>query len=195
MRRRPFVRLLGASIGGLALGCNGTIWSETSRRRPDAGAYGRDAGPVTVSFDGGVPARDAGPIAPPPDRDAGRGPGLLDAGAGRSDAGCAAPRIVTLHDTHAQSLYFDGTYGPTTGIVRVDDVVAGRPIELEFWHGHGGVSHRFSLGAADLDALARGMRVTLTTTEVEGHSHMLFVDPTDERWRVSGAPDRTVEIC
>ncbi|MBX3276223.1 MAG: hypothetical protein KF729_38580, partial [Sandaracinaceae bacterium] len=106
-----------------------------------------------------------------------------------------APRTATLHDTHAQALYFDGSHGPTTGVITVDMMVAGASVDLVFWHGHGGVSHRFTVSADDLAALTRGERVTLRTSIVEGHDHLLFIDPVNERWRVAGAPDRTVTVC
>lgn len=184
MRRRPF--LFG--LGGVLVGCNGRIWTESP---------GRDAGGVRVEVDAGPGSIDAGG---PALQDAGPRPvgfdaGGIDAGSPSVDAGCPGARTVVLHDTHAQALYFDGTYGPTTGVITVDQIVAGAALELTFWHGHGGVDHRFDVSPADLAALAHGDRVTLMTTEVEGHAHMLFVDPMDERWRVSGAPDRTVTIC
>jgi hypothetical protein len=100
-----------------------------------------------------------------------------------------------LHDINAQSLYSDGTYGPTTGVIRVDDIVAGVDLDMVFWHGHGGRDHLYVVTAAHLAALARGERVMITTNEVESHTHNLFIDPTGEQWRVSGSSDRMVEIC
>lgn len=203
MRRRTFILRVGAAgAGALAFGaCDGRLYTEGPRPRPGDDPPD-DAGSVQL-LDGG-----AQPPAPPPGVDAGATPPpqpMADAGAPGVDAGTpsldagpcpgGAPRTVTLHDTHAQALYFDGGYGPTTGIITVDMVVAGRPRDMEFWHGHGGQSHRFTVSEADLAALSRGERVTLVTTEVDGHSHMLFIDPTDERWRVSGAADRTVTVC
>ncbi|MGE0786104.1 MAG: hypothetical protein AB7S26_10475 [Sandaracinaceae bacterium] len=194
--RRAFVILVGPGVGGALIGCDGRIWTEPLYGS-DAGRRG-DGGPhVTLppDEDGGGSA-DAGTSAPPIGQDAGPPTVGVDAGTtGGADAGCPGARTVTLHDTNAQALYFDGRYGPLTGVIHVDDIVAGRALELVFWHGHGGVDHRFTVGASDLAALARGERVMLTTTEVEGHSHMLFVDPVDERWRVSGASDRSVEVC
>ena len=37
-------------------------------------------------------------------------------------------------------------------------------------------------------------RVYVTTTTVDGHEHTLFVDPTDETYRVDGAPDVPVPL-
>ncbi len=188
MRRRTFL------IGGLLVGCEATL--ETFPR-----------------FDSGTP-HDAGLDAPMPDSSVPFDAGFVDARIpdagfdGGTDAGfvdvgtdvptfdaCVDPQIVTLHDTYAQALYFDGTYGPTTGVIRVADMVAGVERTLEFWHGHGGLNHAFTILPTDFEALRRGERVTLITTEVDSHQHMLFIDPVDSRWRVEGAADETVEIC
>ncbi len=96
---------------------------------------------------------------------------------------------VAMHDTYAQALYLDGTYGPLTGVVEVAFVLAGQTITLDFWHGHGGVQHRYTLEPTHFEMLKTGQRVTVGTTEVEGHAHTLFVDPLDEDYRVPGAPD------
>jgi hypothetical protein len=113
-----------------------------------------------------------------------------------ADAGIDActQNVVKMHDTHAQALYLDGTLGPLTGIVTTAQVIAGSTTTMEFWHGHGGVPHRFTLEPMHFDALKRGERITLGTTTVEGHAHTLFVDPRDERYRVAGAPDVDVPL-
>ncbi|HEU0030434.1 MAG TPA: hypothetical protein VFQ53_07375 [Kofleriaceae bacterium] len=102
--------------------------------------------------------------------------------------------FVTMHDTYAQALYLDGSLGPLTGIVEVAFVVAGVAVTLDFWHGHDGELHRYTLEPAHLEALRRGDRVTLETTLVAGHRHMLFVDPVDPAYRVPGAPDVEVAV-
>lgn len=105
-----------------------------------------------------------------------------------------AQAVVAMHDTYAQALYLDGTYGPLTGVVEVAYVMAGAAITLEFWHGHGGVQHRFTITPEHFEALKRGERVTITTTTVDGHEHTLFIDPLDEDYRVPGAPDVDVSL-
>lgn len=95
--------------------------------------------------------------------------------------------LVILYDTYAQALYFDGTYGPFTGTIRAVDMAAGADRTYDFWHGHDGVLHRFTLTARDFESLRAKKRVTLVTTTVADHQHQLFVDPVDVRWRVSGA--------
>lgn len=137
-----------------------------------------DGGGTTGGEGGDDPASGAGSGVEPPDAAA-------DACIGGS---------VTMHDTYAQALYYDGTYGPLTGTITVAQVIAGTTVTMDFWHGHGGVLHRYTLDPTHFAALARGERVTLTTTEVDAHSHMLFIDPRDETYRVPGAPDVEVPL-
>ncbi len=94
---------------------------------------------------------------------------------------------VTLYDTYAQALYMDGSQGPKTGTIKVDYIVANQPVVLEFWHGHGGKSHMFTLTQAHYDDLKKLKRVYVTTSVVDGHTHKLFIDPVDTKWRVPGA--------
>ena len=103
-------------------------------------------------------------------------------------------KVALMHDTYAQALYLDGTNGPLTGVIEVASVIAGVQIMKDFWHGHGGQLHRFTLTPADFEALKRGERITVGTTMVDGHSHTLFVDPQDERYRVPNAPDVEVAL-
>jgi hypothetical protein len=105
------------------------------------------------------------------------------------------PPTVLMHDTNAQALYLDGTNGPLTGVITVAMVAARETIDLEFWHGHGGVSHRFTLEPSHFEALLRGDRVTVGTTTVEDHAHTLFIDPRDESYRVPGAPDVPIPLA
>ena len=107
--------------------------------------------------------------------------------------GCTA--TVTLYDTYAMALYFDGGLGPRTGVIRVADVAAGTDLAMDFWHGHGGQLHRFTVTASHFAALRRRERVMVETTEVDSHRHLLFVDPTDPRWRVEGAAPQTIPAC
>lgn len=103
------------------------------------------------------------------------------------DAGDAEAPYVVLYDTYAQALYLDGSYGPTTGIIRAIDIAAGTDKVYDFWHGHGGRLHRFTLTIAHFADLKKKKRVTVMTSVVENHQHTLFVDPVDLRWRVPGA--------
>lgn len=95
--------------------------------------------------------------------------------------------FVILYDTYAVAMYFDGSIGPTTGIVTVQEIVNGVDAPKTFWHGHGGVDHRYVVRASDLAQLHQKKKVFLQTDVVAEHSHRLFVDPTDARWRVPGA--------
>lgn len=141
-----------------------------------------------VACAGEVPPSEPAPDAPTPPPDAGP-----DAGTRAPDAGCTT--TVTLHDTYAMALYLDGGLGPRTGVVRVADIAAGVEQPRDFWHGHGDALHRFTLTPAHFAALRRRERITVETTEVDGHRHTLFVDPADPRWRVEGAPDQTIPAC
>lgn len=106
---------------------------------------------------------------------------------------CVATQVA-LHDTNAQALYLDGSLGPLTGVIRVADITAGSTLTTDFWHGHGGTQHRFTLTPEIFEQLKRGEKVTVGTTTVDGHSHTLFIDPRDERYRVTGAPDVLVDL-
>ena len=133
---------------------------------------------------------DDGEQVPP--ADAATGTGAQPPADGSLDA--CIQNLVKMHDTHAQALYLDGSLGPLTGIVTVAHVIAGSTVTMDFWHGHGGQLHRFTLEPAHFDKLKQGERVTVATTTVEGHAHTLFVDPRDERYRVEGAPDQDVPL-
>lgn len=197
MRRRRFIELCagGAAVG--LLGCLPDTTTDTGRsvrivrdggEPPPDPLPGTDGGSAGGADAGSLPpSPDGGGMPPPDSRDAGTGP--------EPDAGTPCDDYVLMHDTHAQSLYFDGGHGPLTGIVRVDWVAAGDAVELEFWHGHGGRNHRFTVGPEHFEALKRGERVMIETTEVDSHSHQLFIDPTDERYRVEGAEDVRVPLC
>lgn len=101
---------------------------------------------------------------------------------------------VLLYDTYAMALYFDGSLGPRTGIVKAEAVIAAMATRMEFWHGHGGKSHFFTIEPAHFAEMKKLKKVTLETTEVEQHSHKLFVDFGDARWRVPGAKPIPVPI-
>lgn len=135
---------------------------------------------------------DAGPADPHAPDAAGGDPPSPDAAPAAPDT-CASASVL-MHDTNAQALYLDGSYGPLTGVITVVAVVAGTTLTLDFWHGHNGVPHRFTLEPIHFEMLKHGEKVTLGTTTVDGHSHTLFIDPVDEAYRVSGAPDVPVML-
>lgn len=98
-----------------------------------------------------------------------------------------AEDYVILYDTYAMALYMDGSLGPKTGIIKVDYVIENAPITLQFWHGHSGRNHEFTLLPEHFEKLRLEQRVYLETSEVEGHKHRLFIDPVAPQWRVPGA--------
>ncbi len=101
---------------------------------------------------------------------------------------------VTIYDTYAQALYFDGSLGPKTGTITTAMMVAGEAVTLQFWHGHGGRQHTFQVSGDDFVQLKRLQRVYIETSDVDGHRHRLFIDPKDARWRVPGAPGVQVPL-
>jgi len=103
-------------------------------------------------------------------------------------------RDITLYDTHAMATYFDGGLGPKTGIIKVSQIVAATAVPFVFWHGHGGVDHRFTVLPEHFAELKKLKRVTITTTVVEGHAHKLFIDPVDPKYRVAGAQPVVVQV-
>lgn len=109
-------------------------------------------------------------------------------------ADACTPATVVMHDTNAQALYLDGTLGPLTGVIEVEYIVAGATITLDFWHGHNGVQHRYTLEPQHFTQLKMGKRITLPTTIVDDHMHTLFIDPVDEHYRVPNAPDVPVPL-
>ncbi len=101
---------------------------------------------------------------------------------------------VTLYDTNAMALYFDGGLGPKTGVIKVQYIIDGKNLTLDFWHGHGGKLHRFTLTPEHYADLKQLKKVTLSTTVVDGHSHKLFIDPNSTRYRVPGAAPVKVTV-
>jgi hypothetical protein len=94
---------------------------------------------------------------------------------------------VILYDTNAMALYFDGGLGPKTGVIKVQYIIDGKNVTLDFWHGHGGKQHQFTLTPEHYADLKQLKKVTLQTTVVDGHRHKLFIDPNSTRYRVPGA--------
>jgi hypothetical protein len=131
-----------------------------------------DGGTATGSGDGGRPPNDAR----------------------TTDAMCGDAGYAVMYDTYAQALYLDGTYGPLTGIIRADYVIAGVALQLDFWHGHNDSLHQFTVTADHFEALKRGEKVTIETTFVDDHQHTLFIDPMDPDYRVEGAAPVTVPL-
>ena len=168
VRRRRFLRLVlsTGAAAGLA-GCVGDPDPDTGGDDDDA-TGGPDAAPGVPDASGTAPGIDAAP-------------------------GCDAG-VVMMYDTYAQALYMDGTYGPLTGVITVEYVLAGIEITLDFWHGHGGQVHTFTLLPEHFEMLKRGERVDLATTEVDSHHHTLFIDPADPEYRVEGSPPVPVPL-
>src|SRR5688500_19010223 len=103
LERRSFLKLVvgGATVG--LIGCAGEKdWGSPSDDR--------DGGESGGGGDGGGHGGGGGD-------DAAAASNEPDAGAG-CDAGFAV-----MHDTYAQALYLDGSLGPLTGVITVDQVI------------------------------------------------------------------------
>ncbi len=168
MRRRRFIKLIVGSAAVGALGCSSKV--------------GDGAGPGPGADAAGLDTADGSP-------------GSADAGLAPVDAsvGCDA-QTVLVYDTYAQALYLDGTYGPLTGVIAAESVRDGVALQMDFWHGHGGQVHQFTVTPADFEALARGEKVYIETTEVEDHMHTLFIDPSDPQYRVPDTDPVSVSL-
>lgn len=170
--RRELLWLMCGASGGVLVACTGATIE------PGPGDDDDDGDGVDAAAGGDTDAAPAGG----------------DANSGSPDA-AACTTTVTLYDVYAMALYFDGGLGPRTGTIRVTDVAAGVTLPKDFWHGHGGQLHAFTVLPAHFQALKRRERVMIQTTEVDGHSHMLFIDPVDPQWRVEGAQPQTIPAC
>ncbi|MEY4629881.1 MAG: hypothetical protein RIQ81_1, partial [Pseudomonadota bacterium] len=95
--------------------------------------------------------------------------------------------MVTLYDCFAVATYYDGEIGPHTGTITVAMVDANTEVNLEFWHGHGGSQHKFTVTAGHFQSIRDLQKTWIETTSVDNHTHKLFIDPVDPRWRVPGA--------
>ena len=123
--------------------------------------------------------------------------GSADGDAHASDAGDASDAhhpTVRLYDTNAVALYFDGSNGPYTGVIEVAYILANVELTLDFWHGHDGVLHRFTLTPAHFADVKKLKKVTIETTVVEDHTHLLFIDPVSTTYRVPHAVGVDVPI-
>lgn len=94
---------------------------------------------------------------------------------------------VTMYDQYAMAMYFGGELGPKTGEIKVDYIIANKQVNMEFWHGHGGKQHKYVLLPEHFEQLKQGKKVTIETTSVDSHTHKLFIDPNDPKWRLPGA--------
>jgi len=176
----------GAVIGWIGLGCfpdspqkpssSGTGGSGGgSGGSGGAGGSGGSGGAGGTGGTGGSPMPDAGATidASPP------------------DASCGT---ATWYDLYAVALYMDGSIGPTTGTITAQFLAADQEMTFDFWHGHNGIMHRWTVTQAHIRQLLLGQRVMITTTIVEDHNHDLFIDPMDSQWRLPDAQPQMVPI-
>lgn len=100
-----------------------------------------------------------------------------------------APTVeyIEFYPLYAMATYFDGSLGPVTAEITSVQMTNEMDEELMYWHGHGGRSHTFTLSKFDKNQILGGRKVVIETSTVDGHTHKLFIDPTDKQWRIVGA--------
>ena len=86
-----------------------------------------------------------------------------------------------VQDFHAYNIYFDGTRGPKTGIIKATKMQLGKTVDLEFWHGHGGKNHRFVVTQKEYQQIIRGKVVDIQTDSVQNHTHTVRLDAKKSR--------------
>jgi hypothetical protein len=91
-----------------------------------------------------------------------------------ADSLAAQNPTVMMTDIRIIALYSDGTFGPVTGVLRVEDIVARRPVTLDHWDSHG---HKFTIALEHHAALKRGEKIKIKTTIAQSHDHLVLVDP------------------
>jgi hypothetical protein len=73
----------------------------------------------------------------------------------------------------------DPSDGTETGVLKAADIIKGQSLTLQYWHGHGGVYHLFTVTPDDFTSLKSGHPVIIYehTTVVEDHYHFVVIDP------------------
>lgn len=61
--------------------------------------------------------------------------------------------------------------------ITADEIAAGVEKSYEFWHGHGGQQHHFTITADDFVKLQAGTDIEIFTSIVESHRHALLISP------------------
>lgn len=69
----------------------------------------------------------------------------------------------------------DGT-GLKMPCITKEVIAAGQEVSYDFWHGHSGELHRFTLTVEDLQTLKEEKSIEVFTAIVDGHKHAVKVD-------------------
>ena len=91
-----------------------------------------------------------------------------------ADALSSQNPTVMMADMRIIALYSDGTFGPVTGVLRVEDIIMRRPVTLDHWDSHG---HKFTITPEHHASLKRGEKIKIKTTVAQSHDHLVLVDP------------------
>ena len=63
--------------------------------------------------------------------------------------------------------------------ISAEDVELGEELEFEFWHGHGGGQHTFTLTAEDFVTLKEEGEIEIFTNVIDGHRHALRISTSE----------------
>lgn len=99
------------------------------------------------------------------------------------------PAAVTEKEGYSTFAYYegiraDGKRSPSrndgTGLkmpcITKEVIAAGQEVSYDFWHGHSGELHRFTLTVEDLQTLKDEKSIEVFTAIVDGHKHAVKVD-------------------
>jgi hypothetical protein len=99
------------------------------------------------------------------------------------------PAAVTEKEGYSTFAYYegiraDGKRSPSRNdgtalkmpCITKDVIAAGQEISYDFWHGHSGELHRFTLTVDDLQTLKDEKSIEVFTAIVDGHKHAVKVD-------------------
>lgn len=191
MQRRHFLGWVVCLAGG----CVAPQGSGSGTRKRRGAALGAADGHDADVADADV--ADAAEDSDPPDADSDADSDAgIDAAADSSrDDAAEDCTLAQVHDVHAQALYYDGTHGPLTGTILASEIAAGEAVDRAFWHGHGGMQHRFVVTEDHMRRLALGERVYIETSEVQRHSHTLFIDPVAPEYAVEDGEALEIRVC
>ena len=115
---------------------------------------------------------------------------------GNVDSEDAIPtgETVSMYEFYAMAYFKDGSLGPRAGAMDYKVLSSPKTITMDFWHGHNGVMHTYTLTLEHLAKIKAGEKIELETSIVDGHSHKLFIDSSDERWRVENATLKKIPL-
>lgn len=188
MNRRIFIRraCLESSLLGLAGFLAACGYDESPKVKKARGPLGSKSSPSADATETKAPTRPSVEPPKPPDDNTKEATTEVRPEPTSNPTEETEIEYFDYYPLYAMATYFDGTTGPVTAEIDAATVSGGEDSSMIFWHGHGGMKHSFVLSADDKLRVLNGERVEIETSRVSGHSHRLFIDPTDEKWRIPG---------